>query len=224
MTSTGTPVVLVAPTTIYSLSCTSSTIEERTRLPLRTRRCSRATPHGLRDVHVSCAARIVVSSAALGDVRAVAHDDDTTSTIIGATNGLFLLTKDTQLSRVDPTPVLSVAYSSVLRLYAAGTQDKISVYRGPNLVRWEWVTDVVNGAGGAYDGPVRRRRPELASKRTAQRLSSALSLWVCCVCVCVLAQDPHTQVKYHAIMAHSSVVVLSPNLASRRSDDTRWLR
>eukprot|EP00048_Salpingoeca_helianthica_P016190 m.230913 g.230913 ORF g.230913 m.230913 type:complete len:790 (-) comp18190_c0_seq1:367-2736(-) len=50
-------------------------------------------------------------------------------------------------------PTLSVAFSPLLNLTAASTQDFVFIYSGSTKISQEWVTDLTNAWGGAYDGP-----------------------------------------------------------------------
>lgn len=49
---------------------------------------------------------------------------------------------------------VAVAYYAPRQLLAFGGNESVTTYVNNVFVRRDWVTDVVNGAGGAYDGPV----------------------------------------------------------------------
>ena len=79
---------------------------------------------------------------------------DTSSCYVATTIGLFYYngSKGT-FTNIWKTAVLSVAYSPLIDLAAAGDANFVALFTEDILDSMEWVTDLMTASGGVYDGP-----------------------------------------------------------------------
>ena len=90
----------------------------------------------------------------INGVVAVTVGGTSLEVFIASMSGGYLYQPGKALTLLQSEPPTAVAYFAPKNLAAFGSNSSLMTYVNATLIRRDWATDIVNGAGGVYDAPI----------------------------------------------------------------------